>query len=207
MMSGPSRFPRPARLLYRNAIFRVNEGGKKVYLTFDDGPTPGFTSEIISVLKQNNVHKAVFFCTGSNILKYPGEAQEIRRNKYSLANHGYIHMDGWKSKRREYIDNCLKGAQISDSLFFRPPYGRITATQHVALRKKMRIVFWDLLFGDYDTRADAGLMMKKAKKMIRPGSVPVLHDKGNRVTLELLVSLINHCRSQGYTFGDVTQDT
>lgn len=207
MTTGPSRFPRPARLLYRKAIFRVQEGRNKVYLTFDDGPTPGFTTDIINVLKQNDVHRAVFFCTGSNIRQYPLEAQEIRQNDFSLANHGYIHMDGWKSKRSEYISNCLRGAQASDSLFFRPPYGRITAGQYMALRKKMNIVFWDLLFSDYDAGTDAGLVMKKAQKMISPGSVLVLHDKGNRVTLDLLQRLVNHCRSHGYTFGDITRDT
>lgn len=207
MTTGPSRFPRPARLLYSKAIFRVQEGRKKVYLTFDDGPTPGFTGEIIKVLKQNDVHRAVFFCSGSNIRDYPVEAQEIRQNDYSLANHGYIHMDGWSSKRSEYIANCLKGAQASDSFFFRPPYGRITAAQFVALRRTMRIVFWDLLFNDYDAATDVGPVMKKAEKMIRPGSVLVLHDKGNRVTLDLLQRLVHHCRSNGYTFGDLTRDT
>jgi len=204
MMTGPTRFPRPARLFYREAIFRLQEGGDRVYLTFDDGPTPASTREIINILKQKDIDKAVFFCTGSNIRQYPGEAGEIRLNHFTLANHGYFHMDGWKSKRSEYISNCLRGAEMSDSLFFRPPYGRITPGQYMALRQKMRIVFWDLLFNDFDEKADAGLIMKKAEKMIRPGSVLVLHDKGNRVSLDLLVSLIDHCRSRGYGFGDLT---
>jgi len=200
------RFPGPARLLYREAIFRIPGGEHKIYITFDDGPTPVGTGEIIKVLKQNEVAKAVFFCNGSNILKYPEELDKITKDGYSLANHGYLHMDGWKSSRQDYISNCRKGAEITGSLFYRPPYGHITNNQYIDLKKTMRLVFWDLLLHDYNIELSNDYMMLKAEKLIRPGSVIVLHDKGNRSTPELLNRIIDMCRTKGYGFGDLTSD-
>ncbi len=206
MMTAFYRFPGPARLLYREAIFRIPGNENKIYITFDDGPTPGGTGEIINILKRNDVGKAVFFCNGSNILKYPEELKEITKNGYSLANHGYLHMDGWKSSRKDYNKNCREGAEISGSVFYRPPYGHITINQYIDLKKTMKLVFWDLLLHDYNTELRTDYIMVKAEKLIRPGSVIVLHDKGNRSTPELLTRIINMCRTKGYGFGDLTSD-
>ncbi|MDT8401615.1 MAG: polysaccharide deacetylase family protein [Bacteroidales bacterium] len=205
-MTGFFRFPGPARLLYREAIFRMPGNRGKVYLTFDDGPTPGSTETIIEILKENGVGTAVFFCNGSNILKYPEQALMISDNAYSVANHGYLHLDGWKSNQSSYISNCIKGSELSGSVFYRPPYGHLSIPQYIRLKKSMKIVFWDLLLHDYNTGLGVDYIMSKTSRLIRPGSVIVLHDKGNKTTPEVLKKLIVLCRSRGYDFGDITSD-
>jgi len=70
----------------------------------------------------------------------------------------------------------------------------------------MKIVFWDLLLHDYNTGLKIDYIMSKAAKLIRPGSLIVLHDKGNKSTPEVLKRLIGLCRSRGYDFGDITSD-
>ncbi len=200
------RFPCLTRLLYKDAIYRKRSAGRKLYITFDDGPTSWGTAKIIDILNQNEVEKAVFFCTGSNIQTHPDSAMMITKNGYSLANHGYLHLDGWKSGTQDYIDNCLKGSELSRSVFYRPPYGHLTIPQYMALKKIMRIVFWDLLLYDYDEELQAEYILEKAEKLVRPGSVIVLHDKDNECTPVILDRLIKRCRMQGYSFGDITAD-
>ncbi|HCC69935.1 MAG TPA: hypothetical protein DEQ09_02100 [Bacteroidales bacterium] len=200
------RFPGLLRLFYRDAVFRIAGPGSKIYLSFDDGPTEKGTEAILKVLKQNEVDNAVFFCTGSNIQKYPGIVSDITGNGYTVANHGYIHLDGWKSGRDNYVNNCLKGSECSGSLFYRPPYGRITGPQYKALRRNMRIVFWDILLYDWDLSVTCDYILRKAERMVRPGSVIVLHDKENHSAMRVLDGLIGIINDRGYEFGDLTRD-
>ncbi|MDZ7738824.1 MAG: polysaccharide deacetylase family protein [Bacteroidales bacterium] len=199
------RYPGVARLLYNDAVFRQTEGDeKKVYLTFDDGPTEKGTEEIINILSAFGVSKAVFFCTGSKMPDYPGSIEMIRDHGFSVANHGYHHIDGWKSRRKDYIDNCLKGSELSGSSFFRPPYGRLTLPQYRGLKDRVKIVFWDLLLYDFDLSLSRDYIVQKAEKLIRPGSVIVLHDRKDRCSLTVLEKLIGICMQKGYGFGDIT---
>lgn len=200
------RFPGLMRLFYRDAIYRIKGTDRKIYLTFDDGPSEKGTGEIIDVLKRNDVVKAVFFCTGSNIHKYPCSASMIKNSGYSMANHGYLHLDGWKSKRSEYVDNCMKGSEFSGSMFYRPPYGHLTIPQYMDLRGKMKIVFWDLLLYDFNTNLQAEYILRKSEKLVRPGSVIVLHDKEDMYAPRVLDGLISLCINREYEFGDLTKD-
>ena len=200
------RLPGLTRLLYRDAIYRKQDEEKKIYITFDDGPTDKGTAEIIDVLKENGVTKAVFFCTGLNIQKHHDSAMLIVNNGYSIANHGYEHLDGWRSRLNDYIDNCLKGSELSGSIFYRPPYGHLTMPQYLAIKKIMKIVFWDLLLYDFDINLHPEYILRKAEKLVRPGSVVVLHDKKNMCALRVLDGLISLCKNRGYAFGDLTRD-
>ena len=194
--------PLPARFLYPEAIFRMSNPGSKVYLTFDDGPTPGVTSRITGILKEMDV-PATFFCTGSNIEKNPEGFREIAGKGFSIANHGFSHMKGRKSSFDSYIDDVERGALISGSLLFRPPYGDISLRQYRFLKKKYRIVFWDLMPYDFDPRSSVSDVARRVIRYARPGSVIVLHDgPGSRVDT-LLVGIIGDLRQAGYSFGDL----
>src|SRR5687768_951326 len=69
---------------------RVETGEKIVALTFDDGPTPQFTDEILEVLKQQDV-KATFFFIGGDLEKYPEEGRKIVAAGHEIGNHSYSH--------------------------------------------------------------------------------------------------------------------
>lgn len=201
------RYPGALRLLYNDAVFSQTEGDERtLYLTFDDGPTDKGTEDIINVLSENGVSKAVFFCTGTKILDYPGSVEKIRDHGFSVANHGYRHVDGWKSRGKDYIINCLKGSEMSGSSFFRPPFGRLTLPQYMYLKDRMKIVLWDLLLYDFDLSLSRDYIVQKAERLIRPGSVIVLHDREDGCSLTVLEKLIGICRQKGYGFGDITED-
>jgi peptidoglycan/xylan/chitin deacetylase (PgdA/CDA1 family) len=199
------RYPGALRLLYNDAVFRQTDGDESsIYLTFDDGPTEKGTEDIINVLSAFGVSKAVFFCTGSEMVDYPASIEMIRDHGFSVANHGYHHIDGWKSRRKDYINNCMKGSELSGSSFFRPPYGRLTLPQYMGLKGRVKIVFWDLLLYDFDLSLSRDYIVQKAERLIRPGSVIVLHDRKDRCSLTVLEKLIGLCRQKGYGFGDIT---
>ena len=73
----------------------------KIYLTFDDGPTPEITEWTLQQLKKHNA-KATFFCIGDNIRKYPEIFKKVIEEGHSIGNHTFNHLNGWKTSKQEY---------------------------------------------------------------------------------------------------------
>src|SRR3989304_1126223 len=120
--------------------FGGDRRGGDIFLTFDDGPTPEVTPWVLSTLKQFGA-KATFFCIGANIEKHPEVFRQIIAEGHSIGNHTYNHLNGWKTKTKEYLENvekcktamyngkCLmvnghQPSTINHQPLFRPPYGR-----------------------------------------------------------------------------------
>ena len=80
----------------------------KIYLTFDDGPTPEITEWTLQQLKKHNA-KATFFCIGDNIRKYPEIFKKVIEEGHSIGNHTFNHLNGWKTSKHEYHENTKKG--------------------------------------------------------------------------------------------------
>jgi len=74
--------------IFNNFIWETSNN--KILLTFDDGPNPGTTEIILEELNNQKI-KAVFFCVGNNIHKYPELAKDILANGHLIANHTYNH--------------------------------------------------------------------------------------------------------------------
>jgi peptidoglycan/xylan/chitin deacetylase (PgdA/CDA1 family) len=178
---------------------------KLVYLTFDDGPTPVVTDKILDLLAVHNA-KATFFCLGSQVEKHPELYQRILAEGHSVGNHGYMHLDGWKTTTQEYLDNVRRGSMHIKSRIFRPPYGRITQSQSMTLRNLYKIVLWDLMPGDFDERVDTTLCLDRIRKNIRPGSVLVLHDnlKVGEKVVEVLKRLMDYFEKEGWKCSRIT---
>ncbi|MCM4161857.1 polysaccharide deacetylase family protein [Antarcticibacterium sp. W02-3] len=84
---------------------------KTLYLTFDDGPIPGITPWVLSLLKDYNA-KATFFCIGENVKKYPEIFKAILAEGHSIGNHTHNHLNGWKTSTDIYIENVLRAGKI-----------------------------------------------------------------------------------------------
>ncbi|MGQ9847471.1 MAG: polysaccharide deacetylase family protein, partial [Bacteroidales bacterium] len=121
---------------------------KYIYLTFDDGPTPKATPWVLTLLDKYQF-KATFFCLGKNAKQYPKLIEEIFKHGHTIGNHGYEHLNGWKTKNKIYIENVEKGAYILKSKIYRPPFGKISPLQWLILKKKHKIIFWHYLSKDY----------------------------------------------------------
>ena len=137
-----------AACLYTDALLRIKTAEKVLYLTFDDGPDPLSTPQLLSILKQNDV-SALFFCTGIAAEKYPELINKIRQEGHMTGNHGYSHYNGWKTNSRKYVNDVIRASGLTSDKLFRPPFGRLTLRQK-RLLKSFKIVFWDIMAYDFD---------------------------------------------------------
>lgn len=194
-----TRFPAVMRYVYRSAVFRLNINRQALCLTFDDGPHPGSTTEILNILEKYSV-KALFFCTGKNAELYPGIMENIRNRGHITGNHSFSHPDGFFTSTEEYLKDVEKAAGFTSSSLFRPPYGRMRWRQYVNLKRKYTIMLWDLMARDYDSRSAGEDITEKMLRKIRPGSVIIFHDKPECLAKNCLESFIKEAFRLGYTF-------
>jgi peptidoglycan-N-acetylglucosamine deacetylase len=188
-----------ADCLYPEAIFRIKTTEKLLCLTFDDGPHPNSTPLILEILDKYNI-KAVFFCDGRSAKEYPDLINQITSKGHIIGNHGYNHLNGWRTSTEKYIDDIGKAATNTSASLFRPPYGRLRLGQYRRLKKNYKIVFWDLMPYDFDTSFGSEDSLEILKSMIRPGSVIVLHDKPNSATIAILKEFLAFAVDEGYRF-------
>ena len=185
--------------LYPYGIFRV---GTDVYLTFDDGPIPEVTPQVLAILAKYKV-KATFFMVGENIDKHPEVFEQVVKAGHSIGNHTYNHLKGWKTPYTMYMENTDRCAdRIQNTDLFRPPYGKATLRQRIALHKMgYRLIYWDILTRDYDKNVTPEQMLANIKKNTRPGSIINFHDslKSNERMLTVLPQAIEWLQAQGYT--------
>jgi peptidoglycan/xylan/chitin deacetylase (PgdA/CDA1 family) len=186
-------------LLYPGAFFSLKRSEKNLCLTFDDGPDPGSTPELLDILNNYNI-KALFFCNGRAAEKYPELVNQIIINGHIVGNHGYSHLDGWTTSTGKYCDDINKASEFTSDKLFRPPYGRIRYSQFNRLRRQFRIIFWDIMPYDFDKEFGAEKAMEILRKKIRPGSIIVLHDTPHSSALEFLNEFLSFSIDQSYRF-------
>src|SRR6187431_142864 len=126
--------------IFSNYVWDIPNVEKKIYLTFDDGPTPEITEWVLEQLKKHQA-KATFFCIGKNINNYSAIFLKIINDGHAIGNHTYNHLNGWNTPTEDYVDNValckseLRLHSVSEnqqskinnpkSKIFRPPYGKI----------------------------------------------------------------------------------
>lgn len=79
----------------------------RIYLTFDDGPHPQITEQVLEILARYEA-EATFFLLGKNVEAHPALARKILDAGHGLGNHSYSHFDGWKTDTREYWEDVQR---------------------------------------------------------------------------------------------------
>jgi peptidoglycan-N-acetylglucosamine deacetylase len=187
------------RLLYPGSVIRINSINKDICLTFDDGPDPSSTPRLLKILGKYNIH-AIFFCSGQNAVDNPALVSLIKDHGHIVGNHGYSHMDGWRTSFDDYSDDCKRSAEVLPGRLFRPPYGRMTRRQFSALKKHFRIFLWSFMAYDFDLSFTPERSLKALKRNISPGSVIVLHDTINSSANTIIEDFIQYTIKSGYSF-------
>jgi len=187
------------RWIYPGALFRMRTSRKELCLTFDDGPDPATTPELLAILSGYNV-KALFFCKGEAAARYPDLVKKILEEGHMTGNHGYEHISGWRTGTGKYIENAEHASLFIPGNFFRPPYGRLSPFQYLKIRHKYKIVFWDLMLYDFDESFGAARSLETFRKYIRKGSVIVLHDRPGSSAGMILPPLLEFASGEGYLF-------
>lgn len=193
--------PQWLKKLYSGYFWDIPSDGKVLYLTFDDGPTQIVTPWVLDTLLKFHA-KATFFCLGKNAERYPEIFERIKKLGHKIGNHTYSHLNGWKTANKEYFDDIELGQTYLNAKLFRPPYGKITHFQLTNLRKKFKIVMWDVLSRDYDTGISKTTCYNNVIKNVKPGSVVVFHDsvKASQNLYFALPAMLEYFTAQGYKF-------
>lgn len=164
-----------------------------VYITFDDGPTPGITEWIVETLARYDA-KATFFCLGRNVERYPDSFRAILDAGHHAGNHTYSHQKGWQMSLEQYVEDVDFAGHFISSDLFRPPYGRIKPRQARVLAERYNIIMWDVLSRDYSNLVTPRQCAGNVVKHVRAGSIVVFHDsrKASRNMCYALPRVLDH---------------
>lgn len=168
------RPPRFVKRLMPSLVWDM-DGEQDVYLTFDDGPTPGITEWILDCLGKYDA-KATFFCLGKNVEQHPKVFMKILDQGHKVGNHTYSHQKGWSMSLERYVEDVDFAAQLIPGDLFRPPYGRITPMQARVISERYNMVMWNVLSRDYNSMLSPRQCTRNVIKHVDAGSIVVFHD-------------------------------
>lgn len=191
--------------------------GKTVALTFDDGPYPTYTNEILSILQRNNV-KATFFMVGESALLYPEVVAEVAAQGHEVALHAFRHRDFLKLTTTEQQEDVAAGKAILEQIsgqqirLMRPPHGfRDWSVIDTLQKNGLRAVNWSVIPRDW-TNPGTDIIVDRVLKQTQPGAIILLHDgdspkyKASRQqTVQAVQLLIDKLRVQNYAFVTVSE--
>lgn len=190
----------------------TNACGKRIALTFDDGPHPKKTPEILEILDKYGV-KATFFVVGTNAEYYPELVKEEAVRGHEIANHSYSHSRLWERTEEEIkeeiarTDALIQKASGITPRLFRPPEGKYSESI-VKTAKDMgkSIVIWTVDTLDW-AKTPADVMAENIKANVTNGSIILFHDFTSKQahTSEALEIIIPYLKSQGYEFVTVSE--
>lgn len=177
-----------------------------IALTFDDGPNPITTPQILSILEQEQVH-ASFFVVGSRINGKTEIIQRMYEDGDEIGNHSWTHPDLTKLNPQQIQDQVNKTQQaivatgVPAPTLFRPPYGAVNA--QVLANIPMTMMFWNEDPRDWAANTP-GQVLAAVMSAAHPGGVIDMHDIYH-VTVGALPAIIDQLRAQQYNFVTVSQ--
>jgi peptidoglycan/xylan/chitin deacetylase (PgdA/CDA1 family) len=150
--------------------------------------------------------RATFFMVGDNVRRHPELLDEVRRRGHDVGNHTMHHLQGQKVTTMRYLRDVEDANQLIRSPFFRAPHGWLRPRQAMALRKKYKLIMYDLVTRDYSRRLTAPEVLDNVKRYSRPGSIIVFHDslKSLPRLFEALPASIEWLKAEGYEFATLS---
>lgn len=193
--------------LIGHAVTRVDTPRKLVALTFDDGPTPEHTAEVLDTLGQHGA-RATFFVTGAELARHPELGRAIVDHGHELGNHSYSHerMLGrsldFIAAELETTDRLIRAAGHTGPIYFRPPYGKRLLALPYSLRESGRTsVLWDIEPETYPAvTASPENIVTHVLDRAQPGSIILLHlmYPGRETSRQALPGILAGLRARGY---------
>ena len=197
-------------------ILRGPTDQKRIALTFDDGPDPRFTEDVLKVLNQYNV-SGTFFLMGSRAIAYPEIVKRLNNEGHVIGNHTYFHPNLVKEAdiptlerevtRTENTLNDIIGYRTS---LFRPPYGFLYNELVEKLAEMQYLIIgWSVDSLDWEEDPPE-VIASTVLDNIHPGAIILMHDgadwDGDRTnTIAALRQIIPALQKQGYEFVTVPE--
>lgn len=180
--------------------------GNEIALTFDDGPHPEYTLQILDILKEEGV-RATFFVIGENVGQHPEILSRIISEGHAVGNHTYAHHRPiCQTKDDLYRDleknrRLLQSFSVEDRLF-RPPGGEYDEkVLSLAAQMDFDIILWTVDTVDWRAPAPEEIV-NRVLSNVKSGDIILMHDYvwGKSSTPEALRILLPILKEQGYTF-------
>ena len=220
-----NKLPKFSEEILNNVTNIYHSTEKRVFLTFDDGPSNKITPQVLEILKSEDI-KATFFLLGSRVELYPELVKREYEEGHFLANHGYSHTyskiySSPESVLEEYnkttqaIRNAI-GIPEYDSHLFRFP-GGLPGGKYKEVKKQAKELLnsnnianvdWNALTGDAEGKKTVDDQMSYAIKTIgnKNSVVILMHDAADKqITVEVLPQLIKYLKENGYRFANFSE--
>jgi peptidoglycan/xylan/chitin deacetylase (PgdA/CDA1 family) len=193
--------------------YRKHSSSQGIALTFDDGPDPQYTPQLLDLLKRYQV-KATFFVLGSKAKKYPELIARMQQEGHLVGIHNFVHwanalMSPWKVRLQlSHSVAVIEAITGEKPVYYRPPWGIINLFDFFLL-KRFRLVFWSIIVGDWRSSVGKRKIKQRLLSRLRDGAVIVLHDSGQTFganqdapvyMLEALHDFIQQAIVNGYSF-------
>lgn len=173
--------------MFADAVVRGPEGARGVALTFDDGPDPSTTREVLDVLDKRGA-KATFFVIGAKAAKHPEIVRAIVERGHEVGVHSFAHdrLFSLRSEKRVRADleravRTLEEITSTRPLLFRPPIGHTNPTiARVADQLDLVVVGWSVAARDGVARASADAVVARVGRGLADGAIVAMHDAAER---------------------------
>lgn len=197
----------------RNGSFTHGKpGSKKIALTFDDGPHPRYTKEILAVLSHFKI-PATFFFIGENVAYYPETAKAVAKNGHEIGNHTYSHPHLKKTGDPQLYAEISQTQDIIERvtgqrpILFRPPEGFLSSERCASIQSNgLYSILWNV-----DTLDWKGTSSQEISRIvcteIQGGDVILCHDYVGHptTTVGALWDFIPKLLAEGYCFVTVSE--
>ena len=173
----------------------------KVAITFDDGPNPEYTVELLEGLQKRGV-KATFFVLGAEVEKYPDIVKKIDDGGHLIGVHSYEHVNFGQIGDEAAIEQIEKTQEAIHNVtgkyagYIRPPYG--CWKKSLDVEAPLIEVLWDIDPLDWATK-DADMVVQRILKGVPEGSIILLHD-ASQSSVQAAFSVIDILQQENYEF-------
>jgi chitin deacetylase len=192
---------------------RVETSEKIIALTFDDGPTPQFTGEVLQILKEEDV-KATFFLIGGELEKHLDEGKKIVAAGHEIGNHSYSHTrmilvpPSFVKEEIEKTDALIRAAGYERETHFRPPYGKkLFALPYYLSQNNRKSITWDVEPESFPEVAKSSeAITKYVLDNTQNGSIILLHVMYDpqKKSLAAVKPIIEGLKQKGFRFVTVS---
>lgn len=192
---------------------RRHRKDRRIFLTFDDGPSAEYTGKLLDLLLSYGIH-ASFFVVASFAAQNPTLIERMRREGHLICLHSYSHKNHLLMPPAYVRSDFKRSLSILREMnlpvhYFRPPWGHMARTD-LREMKEMNLspVLWDVMAEDWRSHTTAQIIAGKLLRRVKGGSIICLHDGRGRNraparTIEALKTVLPVLLENGYTFDTV----
>ena len=199
--------------LFGTLITNVDTTETVVALTFDDGPVPVRTSQILEILESENI-KATFFVNGNSLKKHPGASRLLLNSGHEIGNHSYSHKRmifmSYQEVAQELEDTeaLIRSFGYEGTLRFRPPFGKKLFMLPLYLsNNNIETIMWDVEPETWTSpRNSIEDRINRGIKETKNGSIIIMHVMhGNNSSMHAITPMIRGLKDKGFRFVTVSE--